>query len=294
MQTKRQIQHLLASAGASTNKRLGQNFLIDLNLMQLLVDSANISSSDIVLEVGCGTGSLTEALTEKAGRVIAVEIDYTLAEITKKQLADRKNVKIINTDVLENKNTIDHSVISLLEQARKSSSSRILLVANLPYSVACPVMLNLTTGRLIADAMYVTVQREVADRMTARPGSNDYSILSILLSATGDAKMIRTLKPTVFWPQPKVSSAMLSFVRSESKADRIHNMKLFSELVNLFMGYRRKTLTACSKLAQRKLTKIHNWPQIFELCSVNSQQRGEQLNTEDYITIANLCGEYLT
>ena len=289
MQTKRQIQQLLASAGANVNKRLGQHFLIDLNLMRLLVDSANISRRDIVLEVGCGTGSLTEALAEKAGYCLAVEVDRALAGIAREQLVKAGNVKLINADILENKNTINPAVTDAIESARKKHPGRVLLVANLPYNVASPVMLNLITGPATADAIYVTVQKEIADRMTVSPASKHYGTLSIYAGATGDIKMIRALKPTVFWPAPQVDSAMLSFVRSNQKVSRIKNIKLFSQTINLFMGHRRKTLKACSKLATGKLKEIHNWPEIFELCSVAPNLRPEQLRPEDYIAIANFC-----
>ena len=292
MQTKRQIRQLLASAGIRPNKRLGQHFLIDLNLMRLLVDSANINGSDIVLEVGCGTGSLTGALIEKAGVVLAVELDRTLAQIAKSRLANTKNLELINTDVLENKNTLSHTVTNALASARKKYSGRILLVANLPYNAASPVILNLVTGPTVVDAMYVTVQKEVADRMTAVSGSGDYGSLSIFLNAFGDVQTIRILKPTVFWPQPQVDSAMVGFVRNPAKSERIENMELFRQTVNLFMGHRRKTLMACSKLAGGKLAKINNteginWHEIFEQCSIDPTQRPEQLAAGDYISIAN-------
>ena len=294
MQTKRQIQRLLASAGVRPNKRLGQHFLIDLNLMRLLVDSANINSNDIVLEVGCGTGSLTGELVEKAGFVISVELDRTLAGLAKSSLGSADNIELINTDILKNKNTLSHTVVSALQSARKKYSGRTLLVANLPYNVASPTMLNLITGPAAADAMYVTVQKEVADRMTAVTGSGDYGILSILLSAVGDIKTIRVLRPSVFWPQPQVDSAMVGFVRIEEKYRRIEDMDLFSETVNLFMGHRRKTLTACSRLACGRLAKINNikginWSEIFERCGIIPTRRPEQLSSEDYIAIANLC-----
>jgi len=285
---------LLASAGVRPNKRLGQHFLIDLNLMRLLVDSANINNNDIALEVGCGTGSLTEALIEKAGMVLAVELDRKLAEITKSRLANIENIELINTDILENKNTLSHTVTKALESARKKYHGRILLVANLPYNVASPTMLNLLTGPITAGAMYVTIQKEVSDRMTAVPASSDYGILSILLAATGDVKTIRVLKPTVFWPQPQVDSAMVSFVHDRAKLRRIENMELFSQTVHLFMGHRRKTLMACSKLARGKLAKVDNWPEIFERCSINPAQRPEQLGAEDYIAIANFSSNILT
>lgn len=289
MQTKQQIQQLLASAGVFPNKRLGQHFLIDLNLMRLLVDSANIHKDDIVLEVGCGTGSLTEGLAERAGGVIAVEYDGTLAQIAKSRLAEKENVEIIHTDILENKHTISHTVTDALARSRGEYCGRVLLVANLPYNVACPVILNLITGPMIADAMYVTVQKEIAERMKAEPGGGDYGSLSIFLGATGDVKMIRTLKPTVFWPQPQVDSAMVVFVREEEKISRIRNMEIFAEIITLFIGHRRKTLLACTRLARGRLAKIDDWPEIFERSSVDSKQRPEQISPEDYIAIANLC-----
>ena len=287
MQTKRQIQQLLASAGLSPNKRFGQHFLIDLNLMRLLVDSADIQSNDIVLEVGCGTGSLTEALVQKAGMTIAVELDRNLAQIAEKQLAGTENLDLINADILQSKHAMNPSIAKALAQARRNCTGRFLMVANLPYNVASPVMMNLVTGPTIADGMYATVQKEVADRMTAIPGTGDYGILSILLGATGDIKTIRALRPTVFWPQPQVDSAMVSFVRNQAKADRIANMDLFGEIVSLFMGHRRKTLTACSKVARGKIAVIANWPEVFEQCRIDGTKRPEQLAPEDYVAIAN-------
>ena len=289
MQTKQQIQQLLASAGVFPNKRFGQHFLIDLNLMRLLIDCANIGSDDIVLEVGCGTGSLTEGLAERAGYCLAVELDRTLAKIAKEQLAKKKNIAVIDTDILESKHTVSATVIEAIEQARKKHPGRLLLVANLPYNVACPVMLNLVVGPTVADNMYVTIQKQVAERMTAKPGSRDYGTLSIFLSATGDVKTEKILKPTVFWPQPQVDSAMVSFVRKKQNVSRIKSMELFGEVVNLFMGHRRKMLKACTRFARGELAKIDNWLEVFEQCSIDPTKRPEQLPPEDYIAIANLC-----
>ncbi len=293
MQTKQQIQRLLASAGICPNKRLGQHFLIDLNLMRLLVQSADIKADDVVLEVGCGTGSLTEALAQRAATVIAVEIDKSLAEIARRILSRAGNVQVISTDVLETKNTISPTVIKALRSAQEEVSGRLLLVSNLPYGVASPLMVNLTTGPAPAKAMFVTVQKQVADRMTASPGTGDYGTLSIVLSATGALKTIRVLKPSVFWPQPQVDSTMVGFVRKENKAGRIHSIQLFREVVSLFIGHRRKTLRACARSVQGLLAEIHDWQDIFERAFVDPHNRPEQLSPEHYIAIANLCGELL-
>jgi 16S rRNA (adenine1518-N6/adenine1519-N6)-dimethyltransferase len=288
VQTKRQIQQLLTSAGIRPNKRLGQHFLIDLNLMRLLIEAADIQKNDVVLEVGCATGSLTEGLAQRAGKVIAVELDKTLVEIAKKQLAKAENVEILCVDILENKNTINQTVIKMLETAHKKHSGRILLVANLPYNVAAPVVLNLVKGPAIVDAVYVTVQKEVADRMRSEPDSGDYGILSILLSATGEVKIIRAIKPTAFWPSPQVDSAMVGFVRQKERIDKIKDMSLFSETVKLFMSHRRKMLKSCIKSAGGRLAEI-NWTEIFESCSIDSTLRPGQLSPQDYIAIANQC-----
>ncbi len=262
--------------------------------MRLLVDSASIKSNDIILEVGCGTGSLTGELAEKAGFVVAVELDRILADLAKTSLANVDNIELINADILKNKHTLSPAVISSLESARKKYTGRVLLVSNLPYNVASPTMLNLVKGPDTVEAMYVTVQKEVADRMTAVPGSGDYGILSIFMSAVGDARTIRVLRPSVFWPQPQVDSAMVSFVRRQDKFRRIKDMDLLAETVNLFMGHRRKTLMAASKLACGRLAKIRNikdmsWPEIFERCEIISTRRPEQLSSENYVAIANLC-----
>ncbi|MBN1795404.1 MAG: ribosomal RNA small subunit methyltransferase A [Sedimentisphaerales bacterium] len=293
MHTKQQIRELLAAANYKPKHRRGQNFLIDLNLMRLLVQTADIRKNDIVLEIGCGTGSLTGALAEKAAKVVAVEIEGTLAGIAERELKDRNNVEIIVCDVLESKNVINSKVIGALEKAQRERDGRLLLVANLPYSVASPVMLNLVTGEMVADCMYVTVQKEVAERMTARPGGKDYGGLSIMLAATGDIKIERKLKPSVFWPEPQVDSAMVSFVRNDEKCERIYDMKILGEVVALFMQHRRKMLKSCTKLAQGRLEKIHNWTRIFQDCAVEPQKRPEELPPADYISIANLCAEQL-
>ncbi|UCF44089.1 MAG: ribosomal RNA small subunit methyltransferase A [Planctomycetota bacterium] len=289
MQTKQQIQQLLASAQVRPNKRLGQHFLIDLNLMKLLVDLANIGRQDVVLEVGCGTGSLTQALAEKAGRVLAVEMGKSMAKIAERELAEAKNIEVICTDILQTKHTLNSTVADALELACKRHAGRFLLVANLPYNVASPVILNLVAGSVRADGMYVTVQREVADRMTAACGNTDYGTLSILLAATGNVKVERRLKPTVFWPQPQVDSAMISFVRSEERQRRVANMEFFSEVVRLFMGHRRKMLKACTRFASGKLAGIENWQDVFERASINPRSRPEQVSPEEYVAISNAC-----
>ncbi len=296
MQTKQQIERLLASAGVSPNKRLGQHFLIDLNLMQLLRDSAHIHAKDVVLEVGCGTGSFTEALSKVAGFVIAVEYDPVLARIARQQLDEAWNVQIIHADVLQSKNRLNDEVVGSLRQAVADYGGKMLLVANLPYCVGSALMVDLLAGGagdVACDAMYVTVQREVADRLVASPGNKDYGILSILMAATGKAQIIRKLKPSVFWPRPQVDSAMVAYQRQKKKVDQIKDIAILKEVASLLMGHRRKMLKACVKFADGRLAEVHHWGDIFDRAFVDPHHRPEQLSAENYISIANLCHEAL-
>lgn len=253
--------------------------------MRLLVESAEIKKDDIVLEVGCGTGSLTSLLAEKAGGVIAVEADGKLIEIAQKHLEKAKNINFFSADILKNKKNINQNVEKLIIQIREKYTGRFLLVSNLPYNVASPLIFNLITGPARVDEMYFTVQKEVADRLIAAPGSKNYGILSVFLASMGIVKIIRRLKPSVFWPQPKVDSAMVSFVFDHHKASGIANIELFGQIVGFFMQYRRKTLKACSKLAGARFTQISDWSKIFDKCSIDPLWRPNRLSPEDYLTL---------
>ena len=261
--------------------------------MRKLVDTAQIQKDDIILEAGCGTGSLTEELAKYARFVLAVEIDKTLVKIAKQKLGQYQNAEIINADILKNKNTINPTVTDKIQSAQKKYPGRFLLISNLPYNIASPLMLNLVTGTVIADAMYVTIQKEVADRMTAKADSKHYGSLSIFLSTTGEIKKIRTLKPLVFWPEPQVDSAMVSFVRKKEKVDKIKDMEMLKKTVKLFMQHRRKMLKTCTKFAAGNLKDIKNWSEIFNACNINPQNRPQQIPPRSYIAITNLCCKLL-
>jgi 16S rRNA (adenine1518-N6/adenine1519-N6)-dimethyltransferase len=291
LQTKQDIEKLLAGAGTSPNRRLGQNFLIDLNLMRLLVEAAHIQPNDVVMEVGTGTGSFTEAIAEQAGRVITVEYDTVLAGVARVQLKKFTNITLFNMDVLENKNAIQHEILETLRQVRTELGGRLLLVANLPYNVGSGVMANLISGPVTADAMFVTVQKEVADRMASEPNHSDYGPLSILMQATGTVHLLRKLPPSVFWPRPQVDSAMVTYQRDEAKAAEIHDMHIFKRVINLFMNHRRKMLKACVKFADEDLACVRHWPEIFAEACVDPHSRPEELSPRQYINIANLCFE---
>ena len=293
MQTKQDIERLLAGAGLTPNRRLGQNFLIDLNLMRLLAEAAHLTPQDVALEVGTGTGSFTEELAIQAGHVVTVEYDTGLARVASSRLKVFDNVTFIQGDALESKNTINPEVLAAVAAARTQYAGRLLLTANLPYSVGSAVMANLIVGPVTADAMYVTVQKEVADRMAALPDHEEYGTLSILMAATGHVHLLRKLPASVFWPRPQVESAMVAYVRDPAKVAQIHDMDTFRRVITLFMGHRRKMLKACVKLTEGPLEKVRHWNAVFEEAFVDPHHRPEELSAADYINIANLCFEQI-
>ncbi|MHC4237225.1 MAG: 16S rRNA (adenine(1518)-N(6)/adenine(1519)-N(6))-dimethyltransferase RsmA [Planctomycetota bacterium] len=291
MQTKQDIERLLAGAGTQPKHRLGQNFLIDLNLMRMLIQTAHLNEQDTVLEVGTGTGSFSQGLAVSCGRLITVEYDATLFAIAKMQLERFDNVTRFNRDILENKNTIQRDILDAAETSREELGGRFFLVANLPYNVGSSVMANLICGPVPADGMFVTIQKEVADRMAATPGGSDYGTLSILMAATGSVRFLRKLPASVFWPRPQVESAMVSFERDHKKVEQIHDMQTFREIICLFMGHRRKMLKACTKFAEGCLGKVRHWSDIFEEAVVDPHMRPEEISPKQYVNIANLCYE---
>jgi 16S rRNA (adenine1518-N6/adenine1519-N6)-dimethyltransferase len=293
MHTKYKIQKLLSEEGVKPNKRLGQHFLIDLNLMRRLVEYANVSSEDVILEVGCGTGSLTEALSGCAGMVIAVEVDKTLCHIARAELIKARNVTILNTDVLENKHNLNKEVIEAIKSARSKFNGRFLLLSNLPYHAASPLLFNLCVGPVVADEMYITVQKEVAERMIAEPGRKDYGPLSIVMAATGSVELLKVLKTSVFWPTPKVESAFVKFSRENNKEEQIKDKRLFEEILHLFMQHRRKMVISSAKFASGRLAEINNWQLVFEQLSINPKDRPEQLHVSEYVQLSNLCYQML-
>jgi 16S rRNA (adenine1518-N6/adenine1519-N6)-dimethyltransferase len=293
MQTKSDIEQLLTQAGTVPKKRFGQHFLIDLNLMRMMVEAALVSADDVVLEVGCGTGSLTAALAECAGFVVGVELDQELAPIAAAQVAHKANVHLVVGDALEGKHYLHAKVRYAIEQARRVYPGRLLLVSNLPYGAASPLLVNLAVGPITADAMVATVQREVADRILAQPGTKEYGILTILLQAFGSVELLRVLKPSVFWPPPQVDSAMIHFARDPAKVSRIVDVPLTVQTVDLFMGHRRKMLKAVARSAQGRLARVTDWPVLFHSCGIEPTWRPERVSPDQFVALANAAAAAL-
>ncbi len=257
-QTKRDIQAMLEAAGVHPLKRFGQHFLIDGNLMRKVLAAAAVRPDDVVLEVGPGTGSLTEELVQQAGHVVAVEIDRTLQALCWDRLGQRENFTLIAGDVLERKSAIAPAVLKALHERQQQLGGRILLVANLPYQVATPLIIDLLAVKPAVAEMCFTIQAEVADRLKAPAGGKDYGPLSILTQALADVQHVARVPPEAFWPVPEVDSAIVRIVVKPVTDVPETTQRRLAELVHGCFNHRRKTLrwSLRNMLAEPALARI--------------------------------------
>lgn len=229
--------------GIEPNSRHGQNFLIDLNLLGLLADSAAITRDDVVLEVGTGTGSLTAQLAARAAAVVTVEVDRRMYQLAGEELIEYPNVTMMLQDALANKNTLSPAVIAEVRREMAAAPNRrFKLVANLPYNIATPVLSNLLSTDPLPVTMTATIQKEVADRLMASPATKDYGALSIWVQSQCRVELIRTLPPQVFWPKPKVTSAIVQITLDPALRSRIPDLVYFHQFVRSMFLHRRKLL----------------------------------------------------
>jgi 16S rRNA (adenine1518-N6/adenine1519-N6)-dimethyltransferase len=234
---------LLTSQGLRAKRDFGQNFLIDLNLLDLLVRSAHITKKDVVLEVGAGTGGLTSRLAEQAGRVVSVEIDHGFFALASSEVESATNVTLLRTDALAGKNRLEPTVMDAVGLAmREMGTDHYHLVANLPYDIASSVIANSILHELSIRSLTFTVQLEVGQRIVAEPGTRDYGPLSILAQTVGSARLIRTLSPKAFWPRPKVDSAFVRVEIDPAKEPDRTDLANFHRFVRDLFIHRRKNL----------------------------------------------------
>jgi 16S rRNA (adenine1518-N6/adenine1519-N6)-dimethyltransferase len=235
-QTKHQIQAILSEAGGAPRQRFGQNFMIDQNLVRLVAEAGQVGPDDVVIEVGPGTGTLTEELLPRAGRVIAVEIDRDLARILRERFGSNEKFHLIEGDALAGKHELNEHLRGAIASARRAGLP-VKLVANLPYNIASPLVIELLLAGV--GLLAFTVQKEVADRIRAGAGSDAYGPLSVIAQLLARVEVLRTLPPQAFWPAPKVDSALVRLVRDDKLGDRARE---FARFVHQVFSMRRKTL----------------------------------------------------
>ncbi len=280
-QTLTYLRQRFDEAGIRPVTRHGQNFLIDLNLVELLVEAADLAPRDVVLEIGTGTGSLTGLLAARAGAVVSVEIDANLHQLAREHLAAADNVTLLLQDALKNKNRFRPNVIeTVAERLAEIPQARFKLAANLPYNVATPVISNLLSTPLIPYSMTVTIQKELADRMLARPSTKDYGALSIWLQSQCELELIRELPPDVFWPRPKVSSAILQIRPQPAMRAAIPDPDFFHWFARALFLHRRKFLRSGLVSAFKQHLDKPAIDDVLAPYGLRSDARAEQLTWE--------------
>jgi 16S rRNA (adenine1518-N6/adenine1519-N6)-dimethyltransferase len=285
-QTLSYLQDKFRRAGLLPQIRFGQNFLIDLNLIDLIMRSADLTTKDVVLEIGTGMGSLTTKMALFAGSVITVEIDPMLAQLAQQELAPYSNVTMVQRDALRNKNNLDEEVLEAVRsKMRQVPGSRFKLVANLPYNVATPIISNLLQVDPLVEKMVVTIQKELAERIAAKPKTKDYSALSIWIQSQCEVEIVRTMPPDVFWPRPKVDSAILSITPNAQLRSRIVDLEYFHQTVRALFFHRRKFLRGVVVSAMKdKLTK-ENVDQVLSEAGLDATSRAEEMPIEQIIDL---------
>jgi 16S rRNA (adenine1518-N6/adenine1519-N6)-dimethyltransferase len=274
-------------AGIRPDVRHGQNFLIDLNLLDLLLNAADIQPTDVILEVGTGMGSLTSRMAEKAAAVVTVEIDERLYAMASEELAEFSNVLMLQVDALKSKNHLEPEVIAVVkEQLELDPARRFKLVANLPYNIATPILSNLLTCDVVPFSMTATIQKELAERMVAVPSTKDYSALSIWMQALCDIQIVRILPPQVFWPKPKVHSAIVHIVPSPEKRARIPDLTFFHDFVRSLFLHRRKFLRGVLIVMLKERVEKQIVDELLAAFQFPEDVRAEQLDVETILALS--------
>jgi 16S rRNA (adenine1518-N6/adenine1519-N6)-dimethyltransferase len=288
-QTTAYLKKLFVEVGFTIDARRGQNFLVDLNLIDLLVRTAELRPDDVVLEVGTGTGVLTERLSAAVGRVVTAEIDPRLAQLARDRLIDRDNVTLVEGDALEAKHRFAPELLAAIDAARAAHPhGRFLLVANLPYCVATPVISNLLARPRPFDAAVVTVQREMAERMTAAAGTSAYNALSVWVGAQCRGQIVRILPPSVFWPRPKIDSAILRIDLEPDRRARIADLARFQAFVRDVFCHRRKLLrVVLLRMAggKREATARERVEAVFARLGLAADARAEDIPPDRFVEL---------
>lgn len=287
-QTATFLSKRLMAAGLRPVSKYGQNFLIDLNLVELIARSADIQPNDLVLEIGTGVGSLTTIMAEQAGAILTVEIDQNLFNLAAEELRRFPHVKMIHGDALRNKNALRDEIMENIREAKSRllEGGRFMLVANLPYNIATPIISNLLHESPPPDRMVVTIQKELGERIIAKPGTKDYGALSIWVQSMCDAQIVRILPPTVFWPRPKVESAVIRLDIDHQRRNAIPDLKYFHSIVRSLFFHRRKFLRSVVISAMKGRLDKSVVDELLKKLAHGETARAEELDLQQIMNLA--------
>ena len=260
-------------------KKFGQNFLIDTHVLDKIIASAEITKDDMVLEIGPGIGTMTQYLSNAAGKVIAVEIDKNLIPILEDTLDGFDNVRVINEDVLK---------VDIAKIAEEENGGRpIKVVANLPYYITTPIIMGLFENHVPLKSITVMVQKEVADRMQVGPGTKDYGALSLAVQYYASPYIVANVPPNCFMPRPKVGSAVIRLDRYENPPVKVNDEKLMFKIIRASFNQRRKTLANGLKNSPEINFTKEEIEEAIESLGKGASVRGEALTLEEFAALTN-------
>lgn len=264
--------HILHRFKLRADKKLGQNFLIDENIVRNIVAAAELSDKDTVLEVGPGIGTLTQGLAESGASVVAVELDKRLLPVLDTTLEGYDNVRIVNGDILQ---------VDIMQTV---GVDEFKVCANLPYYITTPIIFALLEKRLPMERLVAMVQKEVAERMAAKPGGKDYGALSVAIQYYTEPEIAFIVPPSSFIPAPSVDSAVIVCKRREKPPVEVCDEALFFRVVKAAFSLRRKMLNNSLKNMGIKGEQVAKW---LELAGVDGKRRAETLSLEDFAALTN-------
>ncbi len=264
--------HVLKTFDIRASKKLGQNFLIDPQVVDGIVQAAAIGPEDRVLEIGPGIGTLTQALAETGAAVTAVELDQRLLTVLEKTLEGYDNIRVVHGDILK------------VDIAREMGEGGYKVVANLPYYITTPIVMALLERRLPLERLVTMVQKEVALRMVAKPGSKDYGALSVAVQYYTEPELLFVVPPRSFIPAPAVESAVICCKVRKAPPVEVESEKLFFRVVKSAFGQRRKTLNNALKLTGLSSEGVGK---ILSGAGIDGVRRGETLSLQEFANLAN-------
>ena len=275
-----QVKNLLAAHGIHPKKRFGQNFLIDRNVLDRLVNAADLGPDSHVLEIGPGLGVVTCETTERAARVVCVEVDRDFDPILHEVLAGRENVEIVIRDFLE---------INIREFLRERDCGRWVVIANLPYYITTPIVTSLLGCKECFSSILLMVQREVARRLRSTAGSEDYGAITVFVQYHCSVESIMKVSRNVFYPIPDVDSELIKLIVRDKPAVDVIDEKLFFKVVRASFGKRRKTLLNALSSSEELCWSKDRAEAALAGAGINPGRRGETLSLEEFAAIANAC-----